>query len=142
MFDLYERNRAVFTSPRFLPPALLDGVKLTDAIVSPGSTVVESTLDNAVVGIRSRVEKGCTIRVGPAGLPAPSWGHLCLRFGPACTCRRCGRSPGLLAPRHVPLDHHFWLSGSRCASMAPSVPCPIQSVLVIGAGCHQNGNRL
>eukprot|EP00887_Chlorella_sp_A99_P000011 scaffold16.g11.t1 len=62
MFDLYDKKGAVFTSPRFLPPAVLDGVDLHDAIVSPGSTVIQSTLDNTIIGIRSRVDKGCTIR--------------------------------------------------------------------------------
>lgn len=62
MFDLYDTRRAVFTSPRFLPPAVLDGVQLDDVIVSPGSTVIQSRLENALIGIRSRVDKGCTIR--------------------------------------------------------------------------------
>ena len=62
-FEFYDPNQPIYTSPRFLPPAKIIDCKVQDAIVSPGSFLEKCTVENAIIGLRSRVDQGVTIRV-------------------------------------------------------------------------------
>ena len=62
-FEFYDPQTPIYTSPRFLPPAKLIDCKISDAIVSHGAYLNQCVVDNAIVGLRSRIDKGCTIRV-------------------------------------------------------------------------------
>ena len=62
-FEFYDPQLPIYTSPRFLPPAKIVKSKISDAIVSHGAFLEECTVDNAIVGLRARVDKGATIRV-------------------------------------------------------------------------------
>ena len=68
-FEFYDPQTPIYTSPRFLPPAKLIGCKISDAIVSHGAYLHECTVDNAIIGLRARIDKGCTIRVRPSRAP-------------------------------------------------------------------------
>lgn len=61
-FEFYDPASPIYTSPRFLPPAKVENCRVTEAIISHGALVQDSTIDHAVVGLRSHVERGCTIR--------------------------------------------------------------------------------
>lgn len=61
-FPFFHHEAPIYTSPRFLPPAKLIKCHLKDAIVSQGSYLRESTVEHAIIGIRSRIESGCTIK--------------------------------------------------------------------------------
>ncbi|MEI6947648.1 glucose-1-phosphate adenylyltransferase [Paraflavisolibacter sp. H34] len=54
-FNLFDKQRAIFTRPRMLPPAKIDGTTLNHAIISEGSIINASRIENSIVGIRSRI---------------------------------------------------------------------------------------
>jgi glucose-1-phosphate adenylyltransferase len=62
-FEFYDPHSPIYTSPRFLPPAKIVACKVSDAIISHGAYLEECIVENAIVGLRSRVGKGVTIRV-------------------------------------------------------------------------------
>lgn len=61
-FEFYDPASPIYTSPRFLPPAKVENCRVTEAIISHGALVQDSTIDHAVIGLRSYIERGCTIR--------------------------------------------------------------------------------
>ncbi|KAK9795488.1 hypothetical protein WJX73_005294 [Symbiochloris irregularis] len=61
-FEFYDPQQPIYTSPRFLPPAKIVKSKISDAIVSHGAYLEECTVDNAIVGLRARIDKGAIIR--------------------------------------------------------------------------------
>lgn len=61
-FEFYDPQSPIYTSPRFLPPAKIVGSRIVDAIVSHGAFLEECSVDNAIVGLRSRVGKGAIIK--------------------------------------------------------------------------------
>lgn len=67
-FEFYDPQQPIYTSPRFLPPAKIVKCKISDAIVSHGAFLEECTVDNAIVGLRARIDKGAVIRVCPVRL--------------------------------------------------------------------------
>ena len=60
-FDLYS-SPPIYTHPRFLPGAKLDRCQLNRAIIGAGSILVETEIEHAVVGIRSRIGPSVIIR--------------------------------------------------------------------------------
>ena len=67
-FEFYDQESPIYTSPRFLPPAKVVKSKINDAIISHGSYLEECTVSNAIVGLRSRIDKHAVIQV--CSLPA------------------------------------------------------------------------
>lgn len=65
-FEFYDPQTPIYTSPRFLPPAKVVKSKINDAIISHGSYLEECTVSNAIVGLRSRIDKGAVIQVSHA----------------------------------------------------------------------------
>jgi glucose-1-phosphate adenylyltransferase len=61
-FDFYEAGRPVYTHPRFLPATKIEKCTIKNALISEGSIVVEAEIERAVVGIRSRIGQGVTLR--------------------------------------------------------------------------------
>lgn len=64
-FEFYDPQTPIYTSPRFLPPAKIVGCKVNDVIISHGSFLEECTVENAIIGLRSRIGKGVVIQVTP-----------------------------------------------------------------------------
>ena len=62
-FEFYDQESPIYTSPRFLPPAKVVKSKINDAIISHGSYLEECTVSNAIVGLRSRIDKHAVIQV-------------------------------------------------------------------------------
>ncbi len=62
-FEFYDPQTPIYTSPRFLPPAKIVKSRISDAIISHGSFLEECTVANAIVGLRSRIDKGAVIQV-------------------------------------------------------------------------------
>lgn len=54
-FNLFDSSRAIFTRARMLPPAKVSGTTLDHAIISEGSIINASRIENSIVGIRSRI---------------------------------------------------------------------------------------
>lgn len=61
-FEFYDPTSPMYTSPRVLPPSSVEKSQVTDAIIGYGCNVRESTISNAVLGLRASVGKGCTIQ--------------------------------------------------------------------------------
>ena len=61
-FKLYDPGRPIYTHARYLPGARLDDCTARHAIVCEGSYVERSTIDDSIVGIRTNVQGGSTIR--------------------------------------------------------------------------------
>ncbi|KXZ49415.1 hypothetical protein GPECTOR_21g641 [Gonium pectorale] len=61
-FEFYDPQSPIYTSPRVLPPATVRNCKVSDAIIAQGSFVDDSTITNAVIGIRSIIGSNCTIQ--------------------------------------------------------------------------------
>lgn len=82
-FEFYDPKSPIYTSPRFLPPAKLENCDIKHSIISHGCTVKDSTIDHAVVGLRSHIDAKCTIRVRlPRGV--------CVVWVVGCVCGRRG----------------------------------------------------
>lgn len=62
-FEFYDQESPIYTSPRFLPPAKVVKSTINDAIISHGSYLEECTVSNAIVGLRSRIDKHAVIQV-------------------------------------------------------------------------------
>jgi len=61
-FEFYDALNPIFTSPRFLPPAKVYNCQVSDAIISHGACLEDCEVDNAIIGLRSRVGKGVKIQ--------------------------------------------------------------------------------
>ncbi len=70
-FEFYDPQTPIYTSPRFLPPAKIVKSRISDAIISHGSFLEECTVANAIVGLRSRIDKGAVIQVPRVGVRVP-----------------------------------------------------------------------
>merc|ERR1719382_907050 len=56
-FEFYDAVNPIFTSPRFLPPAKVQNCQVSDAIISHGAYLEDCEVENAIIGLRSRVGK-------------------------------------------------------------------------------------
>ena len=54
-FDFYERDWPFYTHPRYLPGTRLSGPKFARSILAEGSVITDSDIEDAVIGVRSRV---------------------------------------------------------------------------------------
>ena len=61
-FRLYDPGRPIYTHARYLPGARLNDCTAHDAIVCEGCYVERSTIEGSIVGIRTNVQGGSTIR--------------------------------------------------------------------------------
>ena len=61
-FRFYDARRPIYTHPRFLPGARLSDCTFRDAIVAEGCYLERSTVEESIVGIRTNVQSGATIR--------------------------------------------------------------------------------
>jgi glucose-1-phosphate adenylyltransferase len=60
-FNLYDSINMIYTRARMLPSSKLSGTTLEKTIVSEGCIISASRIENAVIGIRSRIGAGTTI---------------------------------------------------------------------------------
>jgi glucose-1-phosphate adenylyltransferase len=61
-FHFYDPARPIYTHPRFLPGSSLRDCEIRNSIVSEGCHLDRSRLEDSVVGIRTSVQEGATIR--------------------------------------------------------------------------------
>jgi glucose-1-phosphate adenylyltransferase len=60
-FNFYDPRRPVFTRPRFLPGSRLNHCHVDEAVLAEGCYVDHSTIEQSIVGIRTRIGRGCRI---------------------------------------------------------------------------------
>ncbi len=61
-YNFFEPDSPIYTHPRFLPGSKINGATLRQAIISDGCIISDAHLERSVVGIRSVIESGATIR--------------------------------------------------------------------------------
>src|SRR5438094_2315585 len=61
-YSFFEPESPIYTHPRFLPGSKIHGATLRKAIVSDGCIISDAHLERCVVGIRSVIQSGATIR--------------------------------------------------------------------------------
>ena len=62
LFDFHDAERPIYTHPRFLPAALVEGdCRLNRTLLAPGARVVGSEIDHSIVGVRSQIGPACRL---------------------------------------------------------------------------------
>jgi glucose-1-phosphate adenylyltransferase len=61
-FDLFNTSKNVLTRPRILPPSKIYGTLLDKSMIADGCIINARNIENSVIGIRSRIGKGCDIK--------------------------------------------------------------------------------
>jgi glucose-1-phosphate adenylyltransferase len=54
-FNLFDNSNPIYTRARMLPPAKIGGTTLTKSLVAEGSIISAASIQNSIIGIRSRV---------------------------------------------------------------------------------------
>jgi glucose-1-phosphate adenylyltransferase len=60
-FSFYDEKAPIYTHSRYLPPTKLLDSRVFESMVGEGCILKECTVRRSVVGIRSRIETGCSI---------------------------------------------------------------------------------
>ncbi len=53
--DLYNTKQAIFTRPRMLPTAKINGSLLNRAVIAEGSIIMANLIERSIIGVRSRI---------------------------------------------------------------------------------------
>lgn len=61
-FNFYDEKFPFFTNPRFLPPSKIYNCQINQSIISEGSILLGSIVENSVIGIRSFVDEGTFVQ--------------------------------------------------------------------------------
>ncbi len=61
-YSFFEAESPIYTHPRFLPGSKINGATLRQAIISDGCIISDAHLERCVVGVRSIIQSGATIR--------------------------------------------------------------------------------
>lgn len=61
-FDFYDVKTPVHTRARALAATKIEGARMTNALVSEGSIIVDAEVSRSLIGIRSRIGRGCVVR--------------------------------------------------------------------------------
>ena len=60
-FSFYDEKAPIYTRSRYLPPTKLLDSRVIESMVGEGCILKECTVKRSVIGIRSRIETGCSI---------------------------------------------------------------------------------
>ncbi len=61
-YSFFDSSAPIYTHPRFLPGSKINGAQLRQSIISDGCIISDAHLDRCVVGVRSIIQSGATIR--------------------------------------------------------------------------------
>jgi glucose-1-phosphate adenylyltransferase len=61
-YNFFDRTDPIYTRARFLPASKINGATINHAIVADGCIITQARIDRAVIGIRSVIQSGVTIR--------------------------------------------------------------------------------
>lgn len=61
-FSFNEPDAPIYTHPRFLPASVIHSAQVSRAMISDGCVIEESTIENAIIGIRSVIQPGCKLK--------------------------------------------------------------------------------
>ncbi len=60
-FDLYDRNKMIYTRARILPTTKMTGTSLNKAVIAEGCIIHAAIIERSVIGIRSRIGHESTV---------------------------------------------------------------------------------
>ena len=60
-FDLYDKNKRIYTRARMLPTSKILGSTLTQSVIAEGCIIGAAKIEKSVIGVRSRIGKETTI---------------------------------------------------------------------------------
>ena len=60
-FSFYDEEAPIYTRSRYLPPSKLLDCQVTESIIGEGCILKRCRIQHSVLGVRSRIEEGCTI---------------------------------------------------------------------------------
>ncbi len=61
-YSFFEPHAPIYTHPRFLPGSKINGATLRQAIISDGCIISDAHIERSVIGVRSIIQSGATIR--------------------------------------------------------------------------------
>jgi glucose-1-phosphate adenylyltransferase len=61
-YSFFEASAPIYTHPRFLPGSKINGATLRQAIIADGCIISDAHIERSVIGVRSTIESGATIR--------------------------------------------------------------------------------
>src|SRR5256885_11524702 len=61
-YSFFDTEAPIYTHPRFLPGSKVNGAALRQAIISDGCIISDAHIERSVIGIRSIIQSGATIR--------------------------------------------------------------------------------
>ena len=61
-FSFFDTTRPVYTHARFLPATKIQGANIKKAIIADGSVIADAEIEHSVIGVRSFIQGGTTIR--------------------------------------------------------------------------------
>jgi glucose-1-phosphate adenylyltransferase len=91
-YSFFDASAPVYTHPRFLPGSKINGAALRQSIISDGCIISDAHLDRCVIGIRSIIHSGATIRnsvvMGADYYQPDSGGRIPIGIGRNCVIDR------------------------------------------------------
>jgi glucose-1-phosphate adenylyltransferase len=61
-YSFFDASAPIYTHPRFLPGSKINGATLRQAIIADGCIISDAHLERSVIGVRSTINTGATIR--------------------------------------------------------------------------------
>ncbi len=61
-FSFYVQNKPIYTQSRFLPASKFNSANIRESIISDGCIISQATVDHCLIGIRSVIGEGSTLR--------------------------------------------------------------------------------
>ena len=61
-FNLFDRERTVYTRPRMLAPSKIDGTTINRSMIAEASIIQGNGIEESVIGIRSRIGRGTVLK--------------------------------------------------------------------------------
>ena len=61
-FNLFDKDNQIYTRARLLPPVKINGTLIHKSLIADGSIVFASTLENSLIGVRSRIGEGSKLK--------------------------------------------------------------------------------
>lgn len=61
-FNFFDTTAPIYTHARFLPASKINGANIRQAIVSDGCIITDAHIERSVIGVRSYINEGTTIR--------------------------------------------------------------------------------
>jgi glucose-1-phosphate adenylyltransferase len=61
-YSFFDLQAPIYTHPRFLPGSKINGATLRQAIISDGCIISDAHIERSVIGVRSLIQSGATIR--------------------------------------------------------------------------------